>query len=276
MLARRDPFAWALWQNALLLAIFATAVGMTVSIATRGNAIAVAVAVVLSLLGMPTIVSYARIWSETFFLPFAVGVLASFDRYLVRDRWRWLILAGALSSLAMLTRYAGLSLFATGCLVLALAPDRSWRDRLRAIAIYAVVALPLSALWLIRNQVMSGTLTGNNELIHELTPDDLAEGVRTIGSWLVHDPVADPTQWPFALMFATAVLVATAVVVARVVRPARGDAILRFPPIVWICLAYVLVHVAFIAVANAFSTRAPPFNDRIVGPVFAPRRSRSS
>ena len=138
--------AWALWQNALLLAIFATAVGMTVSIATRGNAIAVAVAVVLSLLGMPTIVSYSRIWSETFFLPFAVGVLASVDRYLVRGPMavahpgRGTVELGDADALRGVSRY-----LPRGVLCLRWRRIEAGADRLRAIAIYAVVALPTSA-----------------------------------------------------------------------------------------------------------------------------------
>jgi hypothetical protein len=41
-------------------------------------------------------------------------------------------------------------------------------------------------------------------------------------------------------------------------------------PIVPVCLSFVLVQSLFIVVANAFSTRAPPFNNRILGPIFAP------
>jgi hypothetical protein len=263
-----DPFAWVLWQNALLLVVFTLVVGAVVLSATRGSAFASVVAMIVTLLGMPTVATYSRVWSETFFLPLVVGVLATVGRFLVRGRLRWLVVAGVLSSLAMVTRYAGLSLLATVCLVLALAPGKRGVERLRAIGIYAAVALPLSAAWVVRNQLRSGTLTGDNELIHGLDLADVIDGLGTMGSWLVHDPIADPSQWPSVVAFVVVVLVVLAGLIEAVTRERAN---MPSPsPIAWVCLAYVIVHFTFIAVANAFSTRAPPFNDRLLGPAFAP------
>lgn len=263
-----DSFAWVTWQNAVLLAVFCAVVGVTVANATRGSAGAAAVAVVLTQLGTPTIVTYARIWSESLFLPLTVGAIACLGRFLDGRRRRWLVAAGVLTSLAMLTRYAGLPIFATSCLLLALWPGRALVDRARSVALYAGFALPLSGLWLFRNQVRSGTLTGDNRLIHDLAPADVLEGFRTIGAWFVHDPIEDPTQWLFTIVTVGAALL-VALSVAVLVR--RGEVSgIRIAPIVAVCLVFVVMHITFIAVANAFSTRAPPFNDRILGPAFVP------
>ena len=78
----------------------------------------------------------------------------------------------------MLTRYAGLSIFVTSCLVLALWPGRGLLDRIRTLALYAGSTLPLSGVWLIRNQMSSGTLTGNNELVHGLTFAEVVGGLE--------------------------------------------------------------------------------------------------
>jgi hypothetical protein len=263
-----DPFVWVTWQNVVLLAVFCFVVGATIRNATGGSTVAAAIGVVLTLLGTPTIITYARIWSESIFLPLIVGVVATLDRFIASKRIVWLVCSAVLMSVAMLTRYTGLSLFATSCLLLVVWPGRRVLDRIRAVALYGAIALPPSVAWMIRNQARSGTLTGNNELIHSLSFEDVMDGVRTIGSWLARDPIDDPTQWPFVLAIA-GVVPLIALLAATILR--RSEPAWRLlPSLVPACLTFVVVHFSFIAIADAFSTRAPPFNDRILGPAFAP------
>ena len=261
-------FAWVTWQNAVLFAVFSAVVGLTVATATRGSAVAAAVAVALISLGTPTVITYARIWSETIFLPLVVAILACLDRFLVTRRTVWLMGSSVLMSLALLTRYAGLAVFAASCLLLVVWPRRRIVERVRHVALFAGIALPASAAWLIRNQVRSGTLTGDNELIHGLTLADVVEGFRTIGSWFFHDPSEHPGRWPLVIVTAAAVVVVA--VWTGIVARRREPTTIGLPSIVAVCLTYVIVHVSFIAIADAFSTRAPPFNDRILGPAFPP------
>lgn len=267
-LFRTDSFTWVTWQNAVLLAGFSVVVGATVANVTRGSLGAAAIAVVLTQLGTPTIITYARIWSESLFLPLVVGIIACLDRFFAGRRLVWLVGAAVLTSLAMLTRYAGLSIFVTACILLALWPRRGVLDRARTLALYVGIALPLSGAWLIRNQLHSGTLTGDNKLIHGLSFADVVGGFGTIGAWFTHDPIADPTQWPLVVVTVGAALF-VALLAARLVRKRRAIEI-RVAPIVPVCLVFVVVHISFIAIADAFSTRAPPFNNRILGPAFVP------
>jgi hypothetical protein len=71
-----------------------------------------------------------------------------------------------------------------------------------------------------------------------------------------------------ALFTAVAVLLLLLLAYA-LIRPGRTDPI-ELRPVVAVCLVYAAIHFAFIVVANAYSTRSPPFNDRILGPAFAP------
>ena len=263
-----DVFEWVTWQNALLLTVLSVAVGASVATATGGSIPASALAVTLTHLGTPTIVTYARIWSESIFFPLVVGVLVVLGRFLATWRTPWLLGAAVLTSVSMLTRYAGLSVFLTCCVLLLVVRVRPLPERARAIAIYVGIALAPSALWLVRNHVRSGTLTGDNELIHSLSFADVADGVRTIGSWVTGDPTDAGTGWAAVTLAVSAVVVAV-VLAVRSVRRDRAGAI-AVPAVVATSSAFVVVHFAFIAVANAFSTRAPPFNDRILGPAFAP------
>jgi hypothetical protein len=264
-----DPFAWVRWQNVLLFALLAASVGWVVFRETGDRVVPAILASLLVQLGVPTVQAYARIWSETLFLPLVVVALAALARHVVTRRPDPLILAAALSGAAMLTRYAGLALFVTGCALLIAWPGRPARARAGAIGVYATIAALPSALWLLRNSLASGTLTGDNRLIHELRAADVAAGLRRITAWLVPDA---PRGALGTVVVVVAVAASVALVAALIWILVRGTGIEGFAPssIVPVCLAYVVVHFVFIVVANAFSTRAPPFNDRILGPSFAP------
>jgi hypothetical protein len=261
-------FAWALWQNAILLGVLSFVVGITVMDATDGSPVPAIGAAALVQLGTPITIVYAHIWSETLFYPTVVVALASVARFLAGGRIRWLLIAAGATSVGMLTRYAGLSAFATVCLLLVGWPGRSALERVRRVTIFAAIALPLNALWLIRNHTASGTLTGNNQLVHELSGDEVLDGFRTIGRWFIPDQPDDVLRLVLPLLIVSFALLVAALLPASLRSERTGTA--RLHPVVVVCLAYAVVHFLFIVVTNAFSTRSPPFNDRILGSTFAP------
>ena len=264
-----DPFEWVLWQNAAFLALLAGSVGWIVHRETGGRVIGAIIASLLVQLGLPTVHAYARIWSETLFFPLVVLTLASLTRHLVTRRLAPLVLAAALGGAAMLTRYAGIALFVTACALLVAWPGRSVWARGRAVGLYVLVASVPSALWVLRNSLASGTLTGDNELVHELTGTAVVNGLQRIVRWFLPDRPPGPIN---DVLVAVAIVSLALLVAACAWIAIRSRAVRSMAPspIVPACLAFVLVHFIFIVVANAFSTRAPPFNNRILGPIFAP------
>jgi hypothetical protein len=259
-------FHWVTWQNAILLVAFSFLVGVTVLQATRSFAPAAFAALFVGI-GTPTITVYAHLWSEPLFFPLVVVILAALARFLATGRTRWLVIAAAASSIAMLTRYAGLSVFAASCLLLLGWPGRRPLERLGRTALFTAIALPLSVLWSLRNFAASGTLTGNNNLVHGLTAADVVGGIGTVGSWFVPEQLEGNTRVLLVAVVASVLLLVGLVVWVTARR--RAERVGGWTLVV-VCVTYAVVHFVFIAVANAFSTRSPPFNDRILGPAFAP------
>jgi hypothetical protein len=263
-----DPLHWTLWQNAALSFALSMVVGRSVFWSTNGNLLAAVAAVGLVLLGKPTSVYYAQVWSETLFLPLVILALWWMARYLRSRGTRELIICGAFSSLAMLTRYAGLPLFVTCLLILAAWPGRRVVARARSLAVYGGVALALNIAWSIRNLVESRTLTGNNHLVHHLSMSQVDSGFRVILTWFAPRPFPG---W-FGLQLVTLVggVVLGGLLIFRRRRGEVASRVIRIPPFATVCLVFAILYFVFIMAANAFSTRAPPFTDRILGPIFIP------
>lgn len=119
------------------------------------------IGLVIYILFQPNFHSWDFAWSEGTFTLFLVVYFYIFDRKYYAD-WRYLILLGLISSLAALTRYAGLTLvgFSIGYLLI---EGITTKLRLRAISIrvfmYFIGCAPL-ALWCARNLLLTNKLFG--------------------------------------------------------------------------------------------------------------------
>ena len=99
-------------------------------------------------------------WSEPLFLLFALASLMAVAEAAHESGWRWLGSAAALAAAAALTRYVGVAVMASGGLFLLLRGPRSLRVRCGRVLAFGLVAAAPLALWLARNQAVSGTLAG--------------------------------------------------------------------------------------------------------------------
>ena len=272
-----DPLEWALWLNAVTLGALLFVVGWIVLRASGGSWGAAAVAIALSALGLPTLFAYAHVWSEPLFSPFEVGALAAIAVNLeTRDR-RAIVVSGILTSLALLTRYAALSVLATGVLLVLAWPGRTIGARLRAVALYAAVGLPLSVAWSVRNLLQTGTVAGRSEVIESLSGAELRQGGSRVASWFLREPLPGPLWLGLLLLVSVAAMaIAAAWTLFRGSSPRRprrgsrgaGWQGTRLHPAVAAFGLFAILHPLVVIGANVLSDRSPPLNHRILGPMY--------
>ena len=99
-------------------------------------------------------------------LPFALFVAAALIGVAKRDPgWRSLVFAAACTALACMSRYDGVALLAVVAASLLVFSDLRWAQRLRRTTAYAVISFAPLGLWLLRNQLLAGSLTGDRSYI---------------------------------------------------------------------------------------------------------------
>lgn len=142
--------------------------------------------------------------SESPFLLFSLLALVRIEAVLRAGRRADLLAAGAFAALALLSRYMGVAVVAAGAgLLLApgagAAPGARWK---RALAFSGIACLPMG-VWLARNALLIGTLTGHRRPV-DYSPigllRDIGEGVASWGS-------ADFGSWPLLTLGAASALV---------------------------------------------------------------------
>jgi hypothetical protein len=262
-----DPLHWALWGGVVTFWLLLAIAGVGVYWNTDRSLVPALAGMAFGVLGLPTLLVYSNVWSETLFFPMVVLALFLLGGYLSTRATRYLVLAGAATSVAFLTRYMGLSLVLTGCLLLAVWPGRRLLERARVVGVYLAISVAANVVWALRNLIETGTLTGNNHLVHQLTAAQVADGLRVVALWFfVRGPLG---PWGLGLVVLLGLAVAVGFTLLVVLSRGRRGAI-HLPASVGVLLAYPAVHFLFILAANAFSSRSPPFNDRMLGPMYMP------
>lgn len=97
---------------------------------------------------------------------------------------KWLVATGVLTSLAYLTRYAGLALFATFLLALILLQD-NWKKRLSSAGIFLASFLPLALAWSVRNKLVTDNATNRTFVYHPLTEEHVNTFIYNISEFLI-------------------------------------------------------------------------------------------
>lgn len=124
---------------------------------------------------------YTFMWSETVFIPLALGALALLHQ---ADQPRILVAAAVITGFAMLTRYAGFALMGTGIAIVL------WTHRqkgLRALGyglLYGSISFIPLGLWMTRN-IMSGSgAMGMRIPASYNVPTAVVDMLSTLGGWL--------------------------------------------------------------------------------------------
>lgn len=181
-LAGIDPYLWAGWLNALAFAltIFIAGQWLRRRLTYRWLLLWGCLAAALAYLPAQQ-AAFAR--SETIFILFTLLALLAAERFLNTERRSALLWAALFTALACLTRYLGLTLVVAIALLLALQAGATLRQRAQRIALYSLTALAPIGLWILRNFLTLGELTGGRSYDVLTVADTLRQTAGVLSDW---------------------------------------------------------------------------------------------
>lgn len=182
-ITQTDPLVFSTALNALLYACFIYLSGrLTQYLFPKKTWLQIAV--LGSLVVSPANIEiYAMLWSETSFLVLLVLFMLVMGKALTHPaQEKWWILAAIIAGYAALTRYAGITIIATGCVLSLL--QSNWKKGLRKTLLFGLIAsIPLT-INLIRNKLHTDTFTGLRKPATTGLLDNLGFIFNTIQDWL--------------------------------------------------------------------------------------------
>ena len=262
-----DPHEIAGLVNAIAfgLTIFFVGRWLRRKIESRGLVLWGCLAIALS---DPLLQNAGWVLSEPVFILWTLLALVGTEKFLDTDRHSSLVWSAIFTALACLTRYVGVTIVITVVLVLLFKSKRTRPilGKVRYIAAYLVISLTPLGLWLLRNVLLSGTLTGYARS-HPPFASFLQYGwqiLDILASWTV--PLLKPVPASAAIATGIALLVlAIGVVMAFARREAQtrpdGNTFALFG-------AFALIYLAFLLVAA--STTPVGVGARHVSPAYIP------
>ncbi|MBV9987929.1 MAG: hypothetical protein JO301_09635 [Chitinophagaceae bacterium] len=126
---------------------------------------------------------YSMLWSETLFIFWILLFLIVARAYLAGHRSGQLWALALIASIAMVTRYAGISLLITGIAAILFDGQLARRRKIKHLLLFIGVGSFLFACNLIRNHFIAGSLTGVRETATRSLGDNIAGMAGTVASW---------------------------------------------------------------------------------------------
>ncbi|NWG13818.1 MAG: hypothetical protein HXY20_09815 [Acidobacteria bacterium] len=208
-------------------------------------------------------------WSEPMFISLCLATVCVMAGYVRTLRRSWLLAGGLSISLSILTRYAGLSMWAACCLIVLFTGDRPIRRRLSDTFAFSDVSLAPFALWVGRNILAGGAATERSLVFHPIGPDHLREALVTAASWLLVPAQARGWTKAAALALVGAGMAAGIYLVFRQEHKNTSRAFLAVvPPVVKVAGICAAVYVLFLAFSISFVDGNIPLDQRILSPLF--------
>ena len=212
----------------------------------------------------------SSVWSEPIFILCVTLTLISMDKYLSTEKCSSLILAAAFTAFACLTRYVGITLILTCLLLLALQRRPTIMKKSKRIGLYLLIsALPLG-IWLLRNHLVLGTLTGNRSPADASLLENIRLVFNTLSRWWQNSPELIVIFQPASSLITGIILFALATLVVYIFVLWWQDADKsRDKNFVLVSGLFGFTYLVFMLWA-ATTTKMDPLNHRLLSPAYIP------
>lgn len=272
-----DPILGARLLNIFLFGLNIVLMGILVRNASKSFGWGLVGAFLLSITD-PMLQAHAFAMSEPLYLFLTMAVLLSVLAHFKKRNWGWAAAAGFIASLALLTRYVGLSLYLTAMASFIVLPYAKqinffdWRYRLKCAVIFLVSGAPLVLTWVVRNMIVSDNAANRLLVFHPVPADNILEGLLNFWGWLLPEVGGIVGRyigaWGILLIIGLIFLISW--VVLTVVRYWKGRKV--FPvegkPATWLVATHGILYFVVLLASMTFLDASPIFENRILSPLY--------
>jgi len=203
---------------------------------------------------------YSMLWSESLFILLVLVFILLFHRYLLTHSFLSLIIAAIVAAMAFDTRYAGITIVATGCVLIFFDKNLGWKKTSEHILLFGSIGISFTVLNLIRNYFKNGLLTGERQ--EGITP--LSKNIEYSGTVLSDWFSLHIERQMFFEILAIAVMVLFLVFFIKNINHWKS-----YYTYENIAVSFFIVYVLFIVLSSTIS-RYETINNRLLAPAFLP------
>ncbi|MCK5708382.1 MAG: glycosyltransferase family 39 protein [Candidatus Aureabacteria bacterium] len=210
-------------------------------------------------------VIHAMALSEPLFIFLCLATILSFIKYLEKGSSFVLIFTAVLSSMAFLTRYAGISLF-FACLAGIFILDKiNWKKRIKNSMIFIVINLIPILLWISRNVSLAGNAFNRKLSFHALSSFETGLALNSFSRWIL--PPGYPTKISailFPLFFVGISILIIFIFLTKKSGTKKAQSELSF------MLIFIFSYLYLVVFSFMFIDASIPFSYRMLSPLYLP------
>ena len=223
---------------------------------------------------------YSQLLTEVLFILMTLLALSMMGSYVSSRRSQsrfWLSIV--FSALALFTRYMGVTVIFTGALLILTRRGSPARDRWKNAAIYSVLSSLPTALWIIRNQIIAGTLAGYRaDRVGQSFEDQLTNLWHHMHLWIT---TSQDLGWLDICLWVAVALAgfeASKTFIPRSILPSSGKKIARsedgsssdkeFSPFLPF-IVFIAVYIITLMIVSPHTTNQT-INTRYLSPIYVP------
>lgn len=256
-----DPLISAGYLNALFFGLIIFISGLLLLRHVRYYALAIAgtIAILVSLLPMQI---FLIALSEPLFIFLILLYLYFFDVYRTNGTLGSFLLFSIAAALACLTRYVGVALIAAGVISIFAWGEGDVRKRLLHIIYFQLIGIIPAGMWVIRNHLLSGTLTGARADSSYTLSTNILFTYNTMLNWYSSVKVSEWQLFPIVPLLLVVLLVVLAILRRRNV---LGFEVSEIGPVILFAILY-----STIIIISSTTTAYDKIGNRLLSPVFIP------
>ncbi|MBE9523896.1 MAG: glycosyltransferase family 39 protein [Chloroflexi bacterium] len=206
--------------------------------------------------------------TEPLYLILMLLTLHSLYNHIETKQLSHLILAAAMAALAYLTRYVGLTLVATGGLLILIWGRHEFWRRVKDAFLFGVIGVAPIVVWYARNLRVAGTVSNRTMVFHPPTMQKIIGGISTISQWFFPGVVSG--QWRtvglvLGLLIFSVLLVIWLLHLRKLAPDHTEKTAAQF---VAVLALYLVVYLAMLAASLTVFDASTRLNDRILSPVY--------
>ena len=203
---------------------------------------------------------YTMLWSETLFITEIVLFIYFGRIYFDKFSFKSLIVIAIIAAAAADTRLAGVAVIATGGLLILMSRALNWVKKFQHALVYGSISIAPFVLNLVRNALLTQTLTGNRQ--KGVTPflENLKYYGLVLTNWLPF------SKWASSLPTIIAFLFLSVLIIVFLVRFLKSKEQHHYEKI---AVAFTLIYSIFMLTVATIS-RFETINNRLLAPFYIP------
>ncbi|MBY0481611.1 MAG: hypothetical protein K2Q21_09660 [Chitinophagaceae bacterium] len=203
---------------------------------------------------------YSMIWSETLFVFLTLVFILAWKNYSTKKTNASLILFAIVAAISFLTRFAGITIIATGFALILFDGSLTTIRKIKQLFLFSTIGVSLLLINLIRNHQVTGTASGVREKALRTLGDNLLDIGGVFGTWL---PFIGEHRLAGAILLIVLILFAFGMLVYRILQQQFYQ---KTETIVY---GYFAVYAIFILAVSSIS-RFEDLSNRLLSPMYIP------